>query len=209
MGLAVRTLVVGPLQTNCYLASSEETREAIVVDPGSDAQRILRAIEEGGLTVRLIVDTHAHFDHVAANEAVRQATGAPIAVHRLEAQALTQPVSLFGLSFSGPASPPADRLLEDGEEIAVGEERLQVLLTPGHSPGGISLYHASGPLVFSGDALFCQGIGRTDLPGGDFRVLMRSIHKRLFALPGEAAVYPGHGPATTIAEERAGNPFVA
>lgn len=209
MAVVVRTLVVGPLQTNCYLVSCEETREALVVDPGGDAQRILRAVKDGGLAVRLIVDTHAHFDHVAGNQAIHQATGAPIAIHRLDAQDLTQPVSLFGLSFGGPASPPADRLLEDGEEIAVGQERLQVLLTPGHTPGGISLYDASAPLVLSGDALFCQGIGRTDLPGGDFQVLMASIRTRLLTMPDETIVYPGHGPATTIGEERASNPFVA
>jgi hydroxyacylglutathione hydrolase len=209
MALAVRTLLVGPLQTNCYLASCTETHEAIVIDPAGDARRILQAIREGGLTVRLIVDTHAHFDHVGANGAIHDATGAPIAIHRLDADALTQPVKLFGLALSGPASPPAERLLEDGDEVAVGREMLQVLHTPGHTPGGISLFHAAGPAVFCGDALFQLGIGRTDLPGGDYQTLINAIRTRLFTLPDETAVYPGHGPATTIGAERARNPYAS
>lgn len=209
MALAVRTVVVGMLETNCYLVSCTETREAVVIDPGDDGERILRAAEEAGLTVRLIVDTHAHFDHVGANGAVRDATGAPIAIHRLDARTLTLPVQIRGLRLGGTVSPPADRLLEDGEEIAVGRESLQVLHTPGHTPGGISLYHAGEPLVFSGDALFQLGVGRTDLPGGDYDALMRSIRGRLFALPEATTVYPGHGPTTTIGTERAGNPYVA
>jgi len=180
MGLSVRTLVVGPLQTNCYLASCEETREAIVIDPGGDAKRIVRAVEEDHLTVRLIVDTHAHFDHVAANGAVKAATGAPIAVGRLDAGELARPAQIFGLAMMGPASPPADRLLDDCEDITVGRETLRVLFTPGHSAGGIALYHAPQKIVFSGDALFRMGIGRTDLGGGDYGLLIRSIRTRLF-----------------------------
>jgi len=158
--------------------------------------------------VRLIVDTHAHFDHVAANAAVREATGAPIAIHRLDAAGLTQPPTLFGMSLGGPVSPPADRLLEDDEEVVVGDVTLRVLLTPGHTPGGISLLYEPQPAVFSGDALFRLGIGRADLPGGDHETLLRSIRTRLFALPDSTLVYPGHGPATTIGAERAGNPYV-
>jgi glyoxylase-like metal-dependent hydrolase (beta-lactamase superfamily II) len=117
-------------------------------------------------------------------------------------------VQLFGLALSGPASPPAERLLEDGDEVVAGRETLQVLHTPGHTPGGISLFHAAGPAVFSGDALFQLGIGRTDLPGGDYQTLIDAIRTRLFALPGETVVYPGHGPAPTIGAERARNPYV-
>ncbi len=209
MGLAVETLMVGPLQTNCYLASDEETKEAIVIDPGADARRIMQAIRGRGLTVRLIVDTHAHFDHVAANGALRDATGAPIAIHRLDAPALAEPVRLFGLDMGGPASPPADRLLDDGEQIAFGQVGLRVLHTPGHTPGGISLYYEPQPAVFAGDALFRLGIGRTDLPGGDNETLVGAIRTRLFTLPPETVVYPGHGPATSIGVEREANPYVA
>jgi len=209
MGLQVHTLLVGPLQTNCYLASCQETHEAIVIDPGGDAQRILQAIKEGGLRVRLIVNTHGHFDHVGANGAIRQATGAPIAIHRLDADALVQPGELFGLSLEKPLSPPADHLLEDGEEIAVGKEVLRVLLTPGHTPGGISLLYEPQPAVFTGDALFRLGIGRTDLPGGDYATLLQSIRLRLLTLPDAAIVYPGHGPSSTIGLERANNPFIS
>jgi len=209
MGLAVRTLAVGPLQTNCYLASCTETGEAIVIDPGGDARRILQAIQKEGLVVRLIVDTHAHFDHVGANEAVREATGAPIAIHRLDAEALSRSVESLGLAMIGPASPPPDRLLEDGEEIAVGQAVLRVLPTPGHTPGGISLFCASQPAVFSGDALFFRGIGRTDLPGGDYETLLQGIHAQLLTLPDGTVVYAGHGPSTTIGSERTGNPWLA
>ncbi len=209
MGLTVRMLTVGLLQTNCYVASCEETKDAIVIDPGGDAEAILRAVEADGLTVRLIVDTHAHFDHVTANAAVQKATGAPIAIGRLDAGTLARPVQIFGLMMSGPASPPAGRLLDDGDEVAVGKESLRVLFTPGHTPGGISLYYAPQPLVFSGDSLFSMGIGRTDFWGGDYGTLIRSIRDRLFTLPDATVVYPGHGPTTTIGEEKAGNPFLA
>ena len=208
MPLAVQTLVVGPLQTNCYLVSGGGSKEAIVIDPGGDPERILQVVEDGGLTVALIVDTHAHFDHVAANAAIREATEAPIAIHRLDAEALARPATLFGFSLGGPASPPADRLLEDDEEIVVGEVTLRVLLTPGHTPGGISLLYEPQPAVFSGDALFQLGVGRADLPGGDYETLLNSIRSRLFTLPDSTVVYPGHGPATTIGAERAGNPYV-
>lgn len=209
MALMVQTLAVGPLQTNCYLVGCAETKEAIVIDPAGNAPRIREAIREGGFSVRLIVNTHAHFDHVGANGAIREATGAPIAIHRLDGDALAKPAQFMGLSLGGPASPPADRLLEDGEEIAVGRETLQVLHTPGHTPGGIALYHAPTPAVFSGDALFQLGIGRTDLPGGDYETLIESIRGRLLALPDGTTVYPGHGPATTIGTERTRNPYVA
>lgn len=208
MGLAVRTLVVGQLGTNCYLASCEETRDALVIDPGDDADVILGAIEQDGLRVRLIVDTHAHFDHVTANAAIQKATGAPIAIGKLDAGALSRPVQIAGLLMMGAASPPANHLLEDGEEIVIGKEALRVLFTPGHTPGGISLYYAPRPLVFSGDTLFRMGVGRTDFWGGDHRALIRSIRTRLFTLPDDTIVYPGHGPATTIGEEKRTNPFV-
>ncbi len=208
MALAIQTLVVGPLQTNCYLVSCTKMKEAVVIDPGDEAPRILREIKKAGLSLRLIVNTHAHFDHVGANGPLHEATGAPIAIHSQDAEALTLPVAIFGLTFKEPVSPPAERLLEDGEEIAVGEETLQVLYTPGHTPGGISLYHILRPAVFSGDALFQMGIGRTDLPGGDTETLERSIRTRLFTLPDTTVVYPGHGPVTRIGAERARNPYV-
>ena len=208
MALRIRTLVVGMLETGCYLLSDEASKEAIVIDPGGDAEAILAAIREGGLAVRLIVDTHGHFDHVLANGALREATGAPIAVGRLDAPLLVEPVALLGLAMGGPPSPPADRLLDGGDELALGPHRLRVLATPGHSPGGISLYAAEARAVFTGDALFRYGIGRTDLPGGDLETLERSIRTQLFTLPDDTVVYPGHGPASTIGQEKQRNPFL-
>jgi len=196
------------LETNCYLASDEATGEALVIDPGGNAEIILRAIRSDALKVRLIVDTHGHFDHVLANGALREATGAPIAVGRPDAALLTEPVSLFGQGMGGPPSPPADQFLAGGDEIALGGQKLRVLATPGHSPGSISLYAAEAAAVFTGDALFRLGIGRTDLPGGSLQTLEQSIRTQLFTLPDETAVYPGHGPASTIGQEKRQNPFV-
>jgi hydroxyacylglutathione hydrolase len=208
MALKIVTVVVGPLQTNCYLAVWEETCEALVVDPGADPQRILRALRDGGWTARLIVDTHGHFDHASANSALKEATGAPIAIHALDAPALTEPFAFYGFRSERPVSPPADRYLADGEDVSLGGATLHVLHTPGHTPGGIALYDAAAGIVLCGDTLFRYSVGRSDLPGGDGELLLQSIRTRLFTLPGATVAYPGHGPRTTIGEEKVGNPYV-
>ncbi len=207
--MILRTLPVGALQTNCYLVACSQTHRAMVIDPGGDADVILAQIQ--GLSVELdtIVLTHFHFDHTMAVAPLRQATGARLAIHRLDAEALTNPPSLFRLF--APDVPrglvPDDRF-QDEETFTVGELTVQVLLTPGHSPGGISLYIAAEHVVFSGDALFREGIGRTDFPGSSYEQLVQSITQRLFTLPNETIVYPGHGPDTTIGHERQHNPWV-
>ncbi|NLG50001.1 MAG: MBL fold metallo-hydrolase [Chloroflexi bacterium] len=208
--MMLRTLTVGRLGTNCYVVACERTRQAMVVDPGDDAQDIQRALDELEAQARLIVLTHFHFDHMLAADPLRRETGATLAIHEADAAHLTRPPALF--RFFSPNVPEglvADQLLHDGDALAVGDIRVEVLHTPGHSPGGISLWLPEEQVVFSGDALFRQGIGRTDFPGCSSDLLLRSIREKLFALPDETVVYPGHGPATTIGYEKQHNPWVA
>ena len=208
--MILRQLVVGRLSTNCYMLGCERTREAMVIDPGGDAGSILEAVVELDLQVQQIVLTHSHFDHILAADELRSATGAGLAIHSSEASMLTDPPALF--RFFAPQTPRglvADRLLDDGDILSVGELQAEVLHTPGHSPGGISLWMAEEGIVFCGDTLFQQGVGRSDFPGSDHETLMRSIRERLYALPDETVVYPGHGPSTTIGHERQHNPWVS
>ena len=203
------TLVVGPLQTNCYLVGCERTRQAMIIDPGADADKIMAAVVRLGLKVTQIVLTHSHFDHILAVDPVRSETGAVVAIHEHEAEHLTQPPTLF--RFFAPNIPEglvADRLLHDHDLLSVGDLKARVIHTPGHSPGGVSLYVASEGVVFCGDSLFRDGVGRTDFPGSSHHLLVRSIRERLFALPDETTVYPGHGPQTTIGRERRHNPWI-
>lgn len=208
--LIIERLVVGPLQTNCYIVGDEATGEGIVIDPGGDADLILETVQSKKLNVKLVVNTHGHFDHIMANGKVMEATGAPLAIHPDDAGMLTNPLRSFAL-FVGKIhpSPPATVLLEEGSTVEVGSIKLQVLHTPGHSAGSVSLWCTQEKAVFSGDVLFNMGIGRTDFPGGSYRVLLQSIREKLFTLPDETMVYPGHGPETTIGFERAHNPFLA
>jgi glyoxylase-like metal-dependent hydrolase (beta-lactamase superfamily II) len=205
--LIIKTLAVGPIMANCFILGCEETLEAAVIDPGDDADRILHALAESGLTVKFIINTHGHFDHVGANKRLHEVTGAPILIHPLDAPMLNQlssSAAAWGLSADN--SPAPDRELADGDEITFGRITLKVIHTPGHSPGGISLH--TGDNVFVGDALFAGSIGRTDLPGGSFETLKESIQKKLFILGDNVKVHTGHGPSTTIGDERRQNPFV-
>jgi len=204
---------VGDLGTNCWVVSDDTGGPAVVIDPGGDAPEILSAIE--GRVVEAVVLTHAHFDHLGAAEQVMLATGAPLLVHEADAGRVTSDAphgtggAIFG--FDGCVAPPADRTLRDGDVIEAGALRLAVLHTPGHTEGGISLLAedaAGGPAhLFSGDTLFAGSVGRTDFPGGDGRVLARSIAGKLAPLPPDTVVHPGHGPETTIAREQRINPF--
>ncbi|HUI46144.1 MAG TPA: MBL fold metallo-hydrolase [Nitrospirota bacterium] len=200
-------LVVGPLQVNCFILADDKTKEAVIIDPGDDAQEILRIIREKRLKVKYIINTHAHFDHVGANRAIKEATGAELLLHEDDAPVLAT-VSSQSRSFGiTPVSSPApDRLLKHGDVITAGEVSLRVLHTPGHTPGGISLLEKG--LVFTGDSLFAGSIGRTDFPGGDLLTLLRSIRTNLMTLPDDTKVFSGHGPASTIGDERAENPFL-
>ncbi|OGW32886.1 MAG: MBL fold metallo-hydrolase [Nitrospirae bacterium GWC2_56_14] len=200
-------LVVGPLQVNCFIVADEKTKEAVVIDPGDDAADILKLIREKDLKIKYIVNTHGHFDHIGANNAVKEATGAAILIHEADAQLMASAsshASMFGMKTA--ASPPADRFVKEGDVITAGEIALKVVHTPGHSLGGISLLGQG--VAFTGDSLFAGSIGRTDFPGGDLKTLLRSIKKHLMTLPDDTKVFSGHGPASTIGDERNENPFL-
>jgi len=207
--MLIRTIPVGITQTNCYIVGCEETREGVVIDPGGNAARILQAIEESGLTIRYVLNTHCHFDHIGANAEIVAATGAPLALHPAELPILQARggASWFGVPVK--ASPLPDVELEPGQVLEVGTLRLRVLHTPGHSPGGVTFYLEEEGVAFDGDALFAHGVGRADLYGGDWDTLMRSIQEVLFTLPDDTVLYPGHGPKTTVGREKRSNPWVA
>jgi hydroxyacylglutathione hydrolase len=200
--------VVGPLGCNCYVVGDAATKEAIVIDPGGDAARLIEELVRLGVTVKAIVATHAHFDHLIAGQELRAHTGAPFHLHSAD-RFLLDWWHESGRLFLGVELPPPPEIDADADEglvLEAGAARLEVLHTPGHSPGSISL---AGPgAVFSGDALFAGSVGRTDLPGGDTKVLVDAIKSKLFAFGDETPVYPGHGEPTTVGEERERNPFV-
>jgi glyoxylase-like metal-dependent hydrolase (beta-lactamase superfamily II) len=200
-------LVVGPLGVNCYIVGDAKTREVIIVDPGGNARDILDTLRREQVKPVAIVNTHAHFDHLIGLNEVREKTGAPFWIHAAEAQVLASAqlgARMFGFAMAQPK--PADRLLHDGEVMHLGALSLQVLHTPGHTPGGICL--RGDTFVIVGDTLFQGSIGRTDLPGGDYATLMASIRDKLMPLPDETVVYPGHGERTTMGEEKVLNPFL-
>ncbi len=204
--MIIKSLAVGPIQANCYIIGCETTLVGAVIDPGDDADRILAGAKKANLRIAHIINTHGHFDHVGGNRQLKAATDAELMIHPLDAPMLKQlgrMAGAFGLSAEN--SPAPDRLVEDGHTIAVGDLRLEVIHTPGHTPGGISL-HVDG-CVFVGDTLFQGSIGRTDFPGGDFDTLLTSIRTRLFVLDDTTTVYTGHGPDTTIGKEKRFNPF--
>ncbi len=206
--MIVATLPVGMIQTNCYIAGCPETRAGAVIDPGGNPERILAEVGRHGLTLKYVLNTHAHFDHTDANGAIVRATGAKLALHPLDLPLLKASggATLFGLKAD--PSPIPDLELHDGDELEVGTLRFQVLHTPGHTPGHVCFYEEAEGVLFDGDVLFHRSIGRTDLPGGSYQQMMASIRRVLFALPNETVVYSGHGPATTIGDERRLNPWL-
>ncbi|MBW2369745.1 MAG: MBL fold metallo-hydrolase [Deltaproteobacteria bacterium] len=205
--MIIKSLTVGPVMANCFIVGCEETKIAGVIDPGDEVDRILWTLEEASLTVKYIINTHGHFDHVGGNHQLKTATGADLLIHTLDAPMLDQLAASAGAwGMQVENSPPADRLLEDGDTISYGNITFQVLHTPGHTPGGISLYAQDS--VFVGDTLFAGSVGRTDFPGGDFNTLKDSIRSKLFTLPDSVRVFPGHNNETTIGREKRTNPFV-
>jgi len=202
----IHRLVVGRLQTNCYILESDST--AFVIDPGDEPERILRFLRDIKVKPSQIIATHAHFDHVLGVNEIRETLKIPFVIHHDDLSMLESMQSrvrqFMGLTV--PPPPRVDQFLKDRESLTVGHDTLKVLHTPGHSPGSVSL--AGRGYVFTGDALFNQSIGRTDLPGGDLDTLIRSITDRLFSLADDTIVYPGHGSETSIGDEKLTNPFV-
>ncbi len=205
--MIIKKLEVGPIMANCFILGCEDTREAVVIDPGDDADRILMILAKEKLTVKYLINTHGHFDHVGANRRMKEVTGADLAIHPDDMPMLSElsrSAASFGLSAEN--SPEPDRLLQDKDTVRFGNITLTVIHTPGHSRGGIALYTPGH--LFAGDTLFAGSIGRTDLPGGDYDTLIASIKQKLLVLPDDTVVYTGHGPETTIADEKRMNPFL-
>lgn len=202
-------LAVGPLSANCFILGCEESKEGVVVDPGAEPGKIISAINRLGLRITSILNTHGHFDHVGGNSKLQEHTGAKLLVHEGDVRLLSMASDVAArYGATGENSPPPDAYLTDGMVIPVGSIQLQVIHTPGHTPGGCCLYLADEGVLISGDTLFAEGVGRTDFPGGSHKALIESIRTRLFILPGETMVYPGHGPSTTIGHEKQNNPFI-
>jgi hydroxyacylglutathione hydrolase len=202
-------LPIGPLQTNCYVAVCPETQAAAVIDPAWSGEALFEFTEREGYEVESILLTHAHFDHIAGAAALQRLSGARLLAHPDSGLLLQQaPLHAQAWGFRIEPAPPLDGELSDGQVIKVGMLRLQVLYTPGHAPGHVCFYESSAGAIFDGDVLFRGSIGRTDLPGGNYRLLLKSIREKLLGLPDETTVYSGHGPATTIGRERRSNPFL-
>lgn len=204
------TSVVGPLQCNCMLLACPRTLEAVLIDPGDEPQKILKMVEARGVKVKYLLHTHAHFDHIGATGALKEKLGATPCLHAGDEMIynnLPMQGRMFGMQFQD--APPIEKFFEDGEELVFGDQRLKVLHTPGHSPGGVCFQRVGGDeRVYSGDTLFKQSIGRSDLWGGDGRQLVQSIRDRLLTLDDATQVFPGHGPDTLIGIEKRSNPFL-
>jgi len=207
--MLIETIPAGPLKANCYIIGCTETGEGAVIDAGGDAEKILARLKALGLSLRYILNTHGHFDHVSANRALHDATGAELCIHEHEMY-FSCSAAAAGRDFGVAAedSPPPNRFLEDGMRLCLGRYVLQVIYTPGHSLGGCCFWCESEGLVFTGDTLFNGSIGRVDLPGGSLHALQRSIRERLFVLGDSTRVFPGHGTASSIGRERLANPHV-
>lgn len=207
--IQILQLPLGPLQTNCYLLGCEETMQAAVIDPSWNGPAIAATAEERGYDITHILLTHSHFDHVGGLADLKAETNAPIYIHA-EAIPMLQhadrSASLWQLQI--PTPPPPDEMLSEDQIIQVGNLQLHVLYTPGHAPGHVCFHLPDHQVLFDGDVLFQYSIGRTDLPGGDYQLLMKSIWEKVMVLPDETQVFSGHGPATTIGDERRMNPFL-
>lgn len=201
--MIVERVEVGELGVNCYIVACESTRHAMVIDPGAEAERIAQLIETRGYSLRLIVNTHGHFDHIGGNAHLKARFSPTLAIHGLDACMLADPeanLSWFLPEELSVVSPVADRMLSDGYRVAAGTASLEVIHTPGHTPGSICLLGEG--VLFSGDTLFKDGVGRTDLPGGDGSQLRDSLAAKVFVLPDSTRVCPGHGPETSVGQER-------
>ena len=206
--MILENLKLGTLETNCFLIGCKDTKEAAVIDPGGEVELILEKAAKHNLKIKYIINTHGHIDHIEGNKALHEATGADILIHKEDSGMLTNPLINGSILFFGKTviSPTASRFIDEGDIIKVGNLNLEVLYTPGHTKGGISIKLKNR--VYVGDTLFYLSIGRTDLPGGSYKRLLKSINEKLMTLPDDTYIYPGHGQFTTVGYERRQNPFI-
>lgn len=201
-----KRFVVGALEVNCYIIADEETKEGCIIDPGDNGEELYKFVESSDIKLKYIINTHCHFDHIGGNKILKEKTSAQLAIHKSEQILLERAdigAKLWGFNID--PSPLPDVYLNDGDILKVGNIDIQVIHTPGHSPGGICLKVED--IIITGDTLFAGGIGRTDFPGGSYEDLIKSIKEKLFIYPNNTKIYPGHGPASTIENEKIYNPF--
>jgi hydroxyacylglutathione hydrolase len=207
--MIVKGLVVGPIAANCYIIGDEKTQDGAIIDAGDEAGRILQVVEETGLSIEFIIATHGHFDHNAGVAHLKRVLNADFLMHRddlMSARKSRQSALNWNIEIE--QVPDPDNFIEEGDVLKLGSLEMKIIHTPGHSPGGISIYIESENVVFSGDTLFQGSVGRTDFEGGSMAILARSIKEKLYSLPDNTIVYSGHGPPTTIGEEKMQNMFV-
>ena len=208
--MILEQLVVSPFQSNCWILGCDETREGVVIDPGDEAERILKSVQAHELSIKHLIHTHGHLDHVGATATVQRETGSLMLIHEADQVMLDNLVvqaTMFGAE--EPESPSVSRYLREGDNISFGLYTLSVIETPGHSPGGVCLkLETDGPGLFAGDTIFRGSIGRTDLWGASYKQLIGSIRDKLWSLPDDTIIYPGHGPRTALGEEKQNNPFL-
>ncbi len=204
--MLLRRMEVGPFAANCYLVACDQTQQAVIIDPGAEAKQILDMVAREKVTVSHIINTHGHVDHVGANEEVRQALGVPILVHEQDGEMSKKPHASLSAFLGKLKLAEPDTLLKGGDKVTVGNLEFTVIETPGHTKGSITL--AVDNVLFTGDTLFAGSIGRTDLPGGSFKEIISSIKEKLLVYPDDTVVYPGHGPESTIGQEKKYNPFL-
>lgn len=199
--------VVGPIQTNCYFLYDEESMDGIIVDPGDEAEKLIQYIEKKGIRLQAILLTHGHFDHISAVNGLKEKFPVPVYASKAEKEVLLNPGVNLSVQMGDKVDIDADHYLEDGETISILGEEVRCILTPGHTVGGMCFYFPKAGILFSGDTLFQESVGRTDFPGGSMSELIRSVREKLFKLPPVTKVYPGHGMMTSIEHEKMFNPF--
>ncbi|MDA3898534.1 MAG: MBL fold metallo-hydrolase [Desulfobacteraceae bacterium] len=208
--MKIKAIYLPQMANFCYMIGDEATQTCAVIDPAFDPQKILNIVNDAGYTITHVINTHGHSDHTSGNAAIIEATGAQLCIHKSDSEQVTRLLTrVLSRFMGGKGSPKASRILEDNDIITLGETELKVLHTPGHTPGSICIY-AEGH-VFTGDTLFVQAVGRTDLPGGSSKQLLTSVHEKIYTLPEDTKVWPGHdygpSPSSTVAAEKQNNPF--